>query len=84
MPRRISLREVRNESGAILRAVDRGESFIVTHNGREVGELKPLSRRQFVAAARAVASFARAPAVDAERFRADVDAPLDQDPTQRA
>jgi prevent-host-death family protein len=84
MPRRISQRELRNESGAIMRAVDRGESFVVTRNGREVGELKPLSGRQFVAAATAIASFAGAPAVDAERFRADVDAPLDQDPTPRA
>jgi prevent-host-death family protein len=84
MPREISQRELRNESGEIMRALDRGEAFIVTRNGVPVGELTPLRRRQFVNAEAATAWFAGAPTVNGERFRADVDAVLDQRPRPRA
>jgi prevent-host-death family protein len=79
--RRITQRELRNESGEIMRALDRGESFVVTRNGVPVGELTPVRQRRFVAADLAVAVFAGAPAVDFERFREDIDSHLDQDPT---
>src|SRR5438876_11898472 len=84
MARRITQRELRNGSGEIMRALDRGESFVVTRNGVPVGELMPLRQRQFVPAEAAVAFFASAPPIDPERFRADVDAPLDQSPAPRA
>jgi prevent-host-death family protein len=80
--RRISQRELRNASGEIMRALDRGESFVVTRNGVPVGELTPLRRREFVAADAAVAVFAGAPAVELGRFRSDVDALLDQNPSR--
>lgn len=83
MTRRITQRELRNESGEIMRAVDRGESFVITRNGREVGDLTPVRARQFVSAEAAVAAFASAPHIDAERFRGDVDALLDQSPEPR-
>ena len=67
-----------------MRALDRGEAFVVTRNGVPVGELMPLRQRQFVAAEVAVAMFGGAPGIDQERFRADVDALLDQEPTPRA
>lgn len=66
-----------------MRALDDGESFVVTRNGVAVGELMPLRRRQFVSAEAAVAAFAGAPRLDSDRFRADLDAVLDQDPTPR-
>jgi prevent-host-death family protein len=81
--RRITQRELRNESGEIMRALDRGETFVVTRNGVPVGELMPLRQRQFVAADAAVAAFAGAPGVELERFRADVDAWLDQEAAPR-
>jgi prevent-host-death family protein len=83
MARQISQRELRNESGEIMRALDRGESFVVTRNGVPVGELTPLRQRRFVSADAAVALFASAPVVDAARFRHDVDAVLDQQPHPR-
>jgi prevent-host-death family protein len=83
MARKITQRELRNESGEIMRALDRGESFVVTRNGVPVGELTPLRQRRFVAAETAVAVFAGAPTIELERFRADLDALLDQDPTPR-
>ena len=84
MAREITQRELRNESGEIMRALDRGEAFLVTRNGVPVGELTPLRQRQFVAAEAAVAVFAGAPTVEASRFLADVDALLDQDAAPRA
>ena len=55
----------------------------VTRNGVPVGELVPLRARQFVAADAAVTAFTGAPPIDAERFRADIDAVLDHDPSPR-
>ena len=83
MTRRITQRELRNGSGEIMRALDRGESFVVTRNGVEVGELLPVPRRRFVGADAVLAAFAGAPPIDPERFRTDVDAVLDEDPTPR-
>ena len=82
--RRISQRELRNQSGEIMRALDRGESFMVTRNGVPVGELTPIGQRRFVAAAAAVAAFRGSPPIDSERFREDVDAVIDQDSAPRA
>ena len=84
MAREITQRELRNESGKIMREVDGGKTFIVTRNGVPVGELTPLRRNRFVSASTAVALFRAAPAVDFERFRADLDAVADQDVTPRA
>ncbi len=82
--REISQRELRNDSGEIMRKLDEGETFIVTRNGVPVGELSPLRRRRFVAAEAAVAVFRAAPSVDYERFRADLDMAASQNPSPRA
>lgn len=84
MAREITQRELRNESGKVMRAVDQGETFIVTRNGDPVGELTPLHRKRFVPAQAAVALFRTAPALDYERFREDLDRIADQDVTPRA
>lgn len=83
MAREITQRELRNESGAIMRAVERGESFTITRNGTQVGRLIPIRRRTFVPREEVLAAFASAPAIDADRFRADIDAVVDQDPFSR-
>ena len=83
MPREITQRELRNNSGEIMRQLDHGETFIVTRNGAPVGELTPLRRHRFVTAVTAVAIFRMAPPVDFNQFRADLDAVADQDPTPR-
>lgn len=83
MAESITQRELRNESGEIMRRLDQGESFIVTRNGVPVGELTPLRRYRFVTAAAAVAIFRAAPSIDSGRFRADLDVWADQDPQPR-
>jgi antitoxin (DNA-binding transcriptional repressor) of toxin-antitoxin stability system len=82
--REITQRELRNASGEIMRALDRGETFVVTRNGVAVGELAPVRRRRFVTAEAALAAFAGAPKIDAARFRSDIDSAVDQDPAPRA
>jgi antitoxin (DNA-binding transcriptional repressor) of toxin-antitoxin stability system len=82
--RRITQRELRNNSGEIMRALDRGESFVVTRNSAAVGELVPLGRRRFVQTARVTEAFAGAPEVDPQRLRTDLDSVIDQDPSPRA
>jgi prevent-host-death family protein len=83
MAREITQRELRNDSGEIMRRVDQGETFVVTRNGVPVGELAPRRRLRFVAAEAVLALFRSAPATSYERFRADLDAIADQDVTPR-
>ncbi|HUY60912.1 MAG TPA: hypothetical protein VMW49_03450 [Candidatus Dormibacteraeota bacterium] len=73
MRREITQRELRNDSGEIMRRLDRGDTFVVTRNGVPVGELAPLRRHRFVGAAAATAIFHGAPGVDLVRLRADLD-----------
>ena len=84
MSRQITQRELRNDSGAIMRELDRGESFVVTRNGVPVGELSPLSRRQFVPTSAALEMFASSAPIESARFRADVDRALAQSIAPRA
>lgn len=83
MRQRITQRELRNESGRIMRALDKGKAFLVTRNGVPVGELNPLRQRLFVPSDAVAAAFAGAPRIARARFRKDVDALLDQDATPR-
>jgi prevent-host-death family protein len=81
--REITQRELRNDSGEILRSVERGETFTITRNGTPIGRLIPLRRKTFVPREVVMAVFASAPTLDADRFRADTDADIDQDPFSR-
>lgn len=84
----ISQRDLRMRSREIMDAVERGESFTVTRDGREIGELIPLRRPQrFVSREAFARASQNAPLVDPERLRADIDAvinPYPDDPFERA
>ena len=69
----ITQRRLRNDSGAIMRGVDDGHTFVVTRNGVPVGELTPLHRHRYVAAEAAIAMFKNAPPVAGKRLNADLD-----------
>ena len=75
----ISQRELRNNSGDIMRRLDEGEAFIVTRNGVPVGELAPLRRRRVVNGPALAAAFRGAPPIDYARLREDLDRCVDQD-----
>lgn len=60
-----------------MRALDRGEDFVVTRQGVPVGELRPARRRRFVTRDQLLQAIAGTAPLDAERFRADVDDGVD-------
>ena len=68
-------------------AVEHGESFTVTRDGRRIGELIPLRhRRRFVSRQEFTGMSRNAPAIDPGAFRADQDAAQDYqaaDPYER-
>lgn len=74
----ISQRELRNNSGDIMRRLDEGEVFVVTRNGIPVGELVPLRRRRVVNGPALAAAVRGAPRIDYERLREDLDRHVDQ------
>ena len=84
MSSEISQRELRNDSGRIMRALIEGETFIVTRNGEPIGELTPLRRHRFVRTEAAIELFGAAAPVDYDRFRRDLDQLADQDIAPRA
>jgi prevent-host-death family protein len=70
----ISQRDLRLRSKEIMDAVQAGQSFTVTRDGHEIGELIPLRRRRrFISREEFAAGSATAPAVDPAAFRADLD-----------
>ena len=79
MSESISQRELRNDSGRIMRALDDGQQFVLTRNGTPVGELRPLRRQRLVDSRLVTELFAAAPTIDGEQFRRDLDAWVDQD-----
>jgi antitoxin (DNA-binding transcriptional repressor) of toxin-antitoxin stability system len=61
-------------------AVEHGQSFTVTRDGHQIGELIPLRRRRRFVPRQEFATMSRnAPAVDLGAFRADQDVALDQE-----
>lgn len=72
-----SIRELRNHGGEVVDRVRAGEVVTITRDGEPVAELRPLPRRPLNAAA-LVEQFRHLPPLDADRFRADVDALVDQ------
>jgi antitoxin (DNA-binding transcriptional repressor) of toxin-antitoxin stability system len=83
MARELTQRELRNESGQIMRALDRGESFTITRNGVVVGELRPVGRRRVVSSAALLEALGKLPPIDANRLRVDLDSIASQDPEPR-
>ena len=79
MATEINQREFQNSSGEVMRRVEQGETFIVTRNGVPLAQLTPLSpeRPRFVRREDAVRAAGELPAIDPERFRADLDAVVD-------
>jgi prevent-host-death family protein len=90
----ISQRELRNDSGAIMRRVAEGERFVVTRNGVPIADLVPHrqhadTRRRWVPVADLAEVLDGVPAWGADQFRDEL-AELDEllndeirDPWQR-
>jgi prevent-host-death family protein len=71
---RIGQRDLRMRSREIMDAVEHGQTFTVTRDGREIGQLVPKpQRKRFLSRDEFVQAFGGAPAIDADRFRADLE-----------
>ncbi|MDI3422078.1 type II toxin-antitoxin system Phd/YefM family antitoxin [Streptomyces luteolus] len=87
----ITQREFRNNSAAVMDAVEAGETYHITRNGIEVAELRPVTRRRELTAEELVARARRLPRLDYEQMRREADAffgtedrtGLDDDPWER-
>lgn len=78
MNKTINQRELRNACAKVLRDVQAGQTVVVTRNGEPVAELRPIQPRRFAPRATLAEAAARAARIDANRFRDDVDAVVDQ------
>lgn len=78
MTRFITQRELRNDSAAVLRQVQAGQTMVITRNGTPVAELRPVGRRRFMPRATIADAARHAPRVELTRFRTDLDAVADQ------
>jgi prevent-host-death family protein len=72
----VTVRDLRNHGGDVLTRVLRGETLIVTRDGAEVAELRPLRRRP-LSTAELIARRRQLPAVDIVAMRKDIDQVLD-------
>lgn len=77
MPETIPQRQLRNDSGEIMRRVEAGESFVITRNGKPVADLVPHAgnprRRRHTG--RELQEMARElPPIDVEQWRRDREA----------
>jgi prevent-host-death family protein len=78
-PRTITQRELRNESAAIMDAVEAGETMVVTRNGVPVAEIKPIKRLREINTEELRRIFATSPAPDYALMRAEIDAYFGED-----
>lgn len=59
MTRTITQAELRNGSAGVMDALEAGEDFVITRNGRAVGELRPIAPQQDVTVAELKARLVR-------------------------
>jgi prevent-host-death family protein len=69
----VSQREFRNNSAAVMDAVEAGETYHVTRNGVEIAELRPLTRRRRLTAEELIERHRRLPRVDHGQLRDEAD-----------
>lgn len=72
----VPVRDLRNNSAALLKRVQQGERVVVTKDGEPVAEVVPL-RRAPLHRDQLLQRWATLPRIDAEQFKKDVDDMLD-------
>lgn len=77
--RTITQRELRNDSAAVMDAVESGETIVVTRNGNPVAELRPARRRRFVSTTELLQRFRGLPRFEYEAMRGEADSLFGED-----
>jgi prevent-host-death family protein len=72
----VTVRDLRNRGGEVLRRVERGEHIVVTRDGAPVAELRPLPHPS-VGPAELVRRRRHLPRVDLDAMRRDIDDLID-------
>ncbi|UGT92006.1 type II toxin-antitoxin system Phd/YefM family antitoxin [Mycobacterium ostraviense] len=72
----VTVRDLRNRGGEVLRRVERGERIVVTRDGIPVAELRPLPRPS-LGPAELIRRRKHLPRVNPDAFRRDVDTLID-------
>lgn len=72
----VTVRELRNMGGKVLKRVARGERLIVTMDGRPVAELRPIARKSLSAEV-LIERRRNVPTMDVASLRADLDSIMD-------
>ncbi len=75
----VSIRDLRNHGGEVIKRVERGERLTVTRDGRQVAELRPLGPLP-VKAAVLIERWSRLPRLDPACLRRDLDQVIDSSP----
>jgi prevent-host-death family protein len=70
--RQVSIQDLRIHCGDLIGRVEAGEHITVTRDGKEVAELRPVSRKP-IGRSTLIKRWSRLPAVDVLMFRLDVD-----------
>jgi prevent-host-death family protein len=78
MSKTITQRELRNNSGKVLRDVAAGETVVVTSRGTPMAELRPTGRATSMRRDEFLRMMRGLPKIDAKQFRKDVDSLVDQ------
>jgi antitoxin (DNA-binding transcriptional repressor) of toxin-antitoxin stability system len=79
----ITQRELRNDTPAIMRAIENGESFVLTRNGTPIADIVPHSRGtepRGMSSETWLSAVEGLPPIDADKFFADIDRWVDPDP----
>jgi prevent-host-death family protein len=72
----VTVRDLRNNGGEVLRRVEHGERIVVTRDGAPVAELRPLPRSS-VSPAELIRRRKSLPRVDPHALRRDIDNLID-------
>lgn len=72
----VSVRELRNSGGEVLRRVEHGERIVITRDGTPVAELRPLPRSS-AGPAELIRRRQNLPEVDPDILRRDIDNLID-------
>jgi antitoxin (DNA-binding transcriptional repressor) of toxin-antitoxin stability system len=72
----VTIRELRNQGGAVIDRLAPDEIVTVTRDGEPVAELRRLSRRPLTTE-QLIERFKHVPRIDYDQLRADIDAIID-------
>lgn len=73
---RVTIRELRNQGGAVIDRLGPGETVTVTRDGQPVAELRRLGR-QPLTSEQLIERYKHAPRINYNELRADIDAIID-------